>query len=337
MKKEVIIDKDNYINFDNILSYGALINMVVGERGCGKSYGAKKWCIKRFLKKGEKFLYIKRYKSDLKDLDKFFDDIQYDDELAAHEFKVQGSKIYVDKQLAGESFALSIAQSKKSVPYAEYNNMIFDEFILEVGVVKYLENEVYKFLSLIDTFVRNRSGCKVFVLGNSVKWANPYFVFYKFNPQEVGIQIKQQGTVLLCNYKNDEFTKAREETDVGKLIKGTVYGDMSLYNSYSDIGKDFIQKKSKNATLYVTFYWHAKYYGLWFDGSCFVVSYKCNKQGIVICYSKSDMKPNMYLITNKDLRINQTIKKAFKNSYLYYEDIYIRDEMFDLIGIMGIR
>lgn len=55
MKKEVIIDKDNYINFDNILSYGALINMVVGERGCGKSYGAKKWCIKRFLKKERSF------------------------------------------------------------------------------------------------------------------------------------------------------------------------------------------------------------------------------------------------------------------------------------------
>lgn len=337
MKKQVIIDDSAYINFDKILSYGALINMVVGVRGCGKSYGAKKWCIKRFLKKGEKFLYVKRYKSDLKDLDKFFDDIQYDKELSAHEFCVKGSKIYVDGLLAGESFALSIAQTKKSVPYAEYNNMIFDEFILEQGVVRYLDNEVWKFLSLIDTFVRNRSGCKVFVLGNSVRWANPYFTFYKFEPNKEGIQIKQDGTVLLCNHKSYEFMSAREETEVGKLIKGTSYGQMSLENEYSDANDDFIRKKSSTAYLTCTIFWNNKYYGLWREEDCFIISYKCNKEGGVFCYSKADLKPNMLLITQTNFGLNKTIKRAFKFSYLYYEDIFIRNEIFELIGLMGVR
>lgn len=337
MKKQVTISDSAYINFDKILSYGALINMVVGERGCGKSYGAKKWCIKRFFKKGEKFLYVKRYKSDLKDLDKFFDDIQHDKELSAHEFCVKGTKIYVDGLLAGVSFALSIAQTKKSVPYAEYNNMIFDEFILEQGVVRYLDNEVWKFLSLIDTFVRNRSGCKVFVLGNSVRWANPYFTFYKFTPNQAGIQIKQEGTVLLCNYKNEEFRSAREETEVGKLIKGTSYGDMSLKNEYSDVNDDFIKKKSSTAYLTCTIYWNGKYYGIWREEDCYVVSYKCNKEGGVFCYSKADLKPNMLLITQTNFGLNQSLKRAFKFSYLYYEDIFIRNEMFELIGLMGVR
>lgn len=337
MKNEVVIDKSNYINYDQILSYGALVNMVVGERGCGKSYGAKLWCIKRFLKKGEKFLYVKRYKSDLKDLDKFFTDVGTDESISAHDFKVNGSKLFIDKQLCGECFALSMAQTKKSVPYAEYNAMIFDEFILEPGAVRYLENETWKFMSLIDTFVRNRSGCKIFVLGNSVKWANPYFAFYKFTPGVKGIQIKQQGTVLLCNYENQGFRNAREETDVGKLIKGTSYGDMSLNNEYSDATDDFIRQKSPDAQLVTTIYWQGHYYGIWIQEDGYVVSNKCNKVGGVVCYTKQDMKPNMRLIANKDLRFNQNLKRAFKYSYLFYEDIFIRDEMFTLIGMLGIR
>ena len=339
MKKNnnVIIDKANYLNYDKILSYGALINMVVGDRGCGKSYGAKLWCVKRFLKKGEKFLYIKRYKSDLKDNDKFFADIGLDPEISVHEFKVNGSKFYIDKQLCGEAFSLSMAQSKKSTSYAEYNNMIFDEFILEPGLTRYLENEVWKFLSLIDTVVRNRSGCKVFVLGNSVRWANPYFTFYKFTPGQSGIQIKQDGTILLANYISKEFREQRQETEVGKLIQGTEYARMAMFSEYSDANDDFIKKKSKKAYLVATMYWQGKYYGLWFDEDCYIFSNKCNKETMVLCYTKDDFKPNMFLITDKTLRINMTIKKAFKYSYLYYEDIYIRDAIFDLIGAMGIR
>ena len=71
----VIFNEDDFINYDEILSYNALINVVIGDRGVGKSYGAKKWCIKRFIKKGEKFLYVRRNKHDLDDIGKFFDDL----------------------------------------------------------------------------------------------------------------------------------------------------------------------------------------------------------------------------------------------------------------------
>ena len=336
-KKKEIFEEDDYIDYDKILSYNALINIVIGDRGVGKSYGAKKWCIKRFLKTGQKFLYVRRYRSDLSEKDKFFDDLRDDPELSAHEFSVKSGKFFIDGLHAGDAVALSVAQSKKSTPYSEYNNLIFDEFILESGVVRYLENEVEKFLSFIDTVVRNRSGCKVFVLGNSVKWANPYFVFYHFTPTTEGIQVKQDGTILLANYINPSFRQKRRETDVGKLIAGTDYGKMSLESQYSDLNEDFIKKKSKRAVLWCTFYWNKKYYGMWFDKDCFVISNKCNKSNRVLCYTKDDFKPNMYLLSDAKNPVNVQIKKAFKWSYLYYEDIYIRDEMFDLIGKMGIR
>lgn len=36
----------------NTLSYNALFNFVVGSRGCGKTYGFKKWAAEDFIKTG---------------------------------------------------------------------------------------------------------------------------------------------------------------------------------------------------------------------------------------------------------------------------------------------
>ena len=43
------------------------INIIVGNRGGGKSYGAKLLAIDNFIKKKEQFGYIRRYKDDLKE------------------------------------------------------------------------------------------------------------------------------------------------------------------------------------------------------------------------------------------------------------------------------
>lgn len=56
-----------YYNYNKILSYNAFINILIGERGVGKTYGASKMVVNKFIKKNEQFAYIRRYKSDLKE------------------------------------------------------------------------------------------------------------------------------------------------------------------------------------------------------------------------------------------------------------------------------
>ena len=50
-----------YYSFDYILSHNAVYNFVVGARGLGKTYGAKRKAIKAFLKRGDQFVYTRRY------------------------------------------------------------------------------------------------------------------------------------------------------------------------------------------------------------------------------------------------------------------------------------
>ena len=50
----------SYYNYDKIRSYNALMNIIMTNRGYGKTYGFKDMAIKNFLKNGlyEKTLYI---------------------------------------------------------------------------------------------------------------------------------------------------------------------------------------------------------------------------------------------------------------------------------------
>ena len=58
----------HYYNYNRILSYNAPVNILIGERGCGKSYGAKNYVIKQFLKNHSQFVYLRRYENELKAL-----------------------------------------------------------------------------------------------------------------------------------------------------------------------------------------------------------------------------------------------------------------------------
>ena len=61
------MNKDIWFNPNKVLSYNAFLNFIVGERGVGKSYGFKKYLVKHFLKTGKQFVYVRRFKTELKD------------------------------------------------------------------------------------------------------------------------------------------------------------------------------------------------------------------------------------------------------------------------------
>ena len=57
-------------------TYNALFNFIIGNRGGGKSYGAKHFVIKRFIERNEQFVYVRRFDKEMTAVaDKFFADI----------------------------------------------------------------------------------------------------------------------------------------------------------------------------------------------------------------------------------------------------------------------
>ena len=54
------VDESIYLNFDKVLSYNAFLTFLIADRGIGKTFGAKKYCINHYIKKHKKFAWIRR-------------------------------------------------------------------------------------------------------------------------------------------------------------------------------------------------------------------------------------------------------------------------------------
>lgn len=121
-----------YYSYNRILSYNAFLNFLIGERGVGKTYGAIKFVTKEFLKKGYQFVYLRRYKSDLKkSLPTLFTSIINNNEFPDTKFTIKGNNIYINDTLAGYGFTLSTSQDLKSANFDKVKFIVFDEFIVD--------------------------------------------------------------------------------------------------------------------------------------------------------------------------------------------------------------
>lgn len=259
-----------YYDVHPVLTYNALINIIIGERGVGKTYGFKKYCIQDYLKNGNQFVYLRRYASELKEsCDGFFDGLKRNKEFPDSEFKVVRKKnmieFYCDGEVCGFGLALSTAGQIKSKEFPFVKNLIFDEFIIERGVYHYLQYEVHSFLDILETIFRTRD-FRCFLLGNAVNRINPYFNYFKLEmPYNTDIKTYKDGELLLQYIKNEEYRNFKKQTRFGKLIDGTEYGEYAIDNKFLHESKTFLGKKSATAKFYFTLRVGNDNYGIWSD------------------------------------------------------------------------
>ena len=198
-----------YYNYNRIISYNAFLNILIGERGVGKTFGASEFVTKEFIKKKKQFVYLRRYKTELsKSLKKFFESLVKEDKFPDHELSTKGNTFLIDDEVAGYGMTLSTAQQLKSSNFNDVYYIIFDEFLIEEGQGHYLKNEVFSFLGLIETIARMRD-IKIFMLANAVSEINPYFLFFDLTlPYNNDIKLFKDGMILLQYMKNEMY---REE------------------------------------------------------------------------------------------------------------------------------
>lgn len=242
----------------------------------GKSYGSKKFVAKRFIKKHKQFVYLRRYKTELKQammkngIPVFFDQIKNDPDLKGHTFSNKNDTMYIDNQLCGFAMPLSIANILKSSSYEDVDTIIFDEFLIDKGNYHYLQNEVVQLLDVIETVARLRD-IRVIFLGNAISITNPYFTFFNLSlpyNSEVNIAKRDnQGNPLIIVYyaKNQAYRDVKKQSRFGQLINGTDYGNYAIDNEFLRDSKAFIKKKTKNCRFYFILVINGKHYGVWSD------------------------------------------------------------------------
>ena len=319
-----------FFDIHKILSYNALLNILIGERGCGKTFGCSKFCVSQFLKKGDEFIYLRRFKSDLKkSTSKFFNSLIQEKVFPNNELKVKGNNFYIDGKLCGYSFALTESQSLKSTNFPKVKYIIFDEFIIENNSQHYIKNEVESFLSFVETVARLRN-IKIFMLGNAASVTNPYFLYFNISlPYNSDIKKFKDGLIVLQYMKNLEYREYKKKTAFGKLIEDTDFSKYIIDNEFNENrNKDFIDKKTGTSRFTFSFVYNNTTYGVWFDYSIgkIFVSYDYIQTGLHFSTTLEDQKPNtMFLSIAKDYNCWKVFIKNFKLGNVYYENNKIKN------------
>lgn len=268
------MDKSIFYSPERIISFNALLNLIIGERGVGKSYGFKTFAVKRFLNKGKQFAYIRRYDTDLDasigntNDNKFFEQIR--NEFPNSNFKISKNKkirkLIIDDKICGYALPLSSADSLKSSSYENVDMIIYDEFMLKEGSSQhYLRNEPEIILDLIETIGRLRD-IRVYCLGNAISSTCPLMAYFDLTlPYNSDIKLFKDNTIAVEYIKNEKYREVKKASRFGKLIDGTKYGKYAIDNEFLSDSKSFIRKKDKNSKFYFILYVNGKQYGVWRD------------------------------------------------------------------------
>lgn len=355
MKNE--IDKSIFWDSKRTLTHNSLINIILGNRGGGKSYGAKQIVIDNFIKKHEQFGYIRRYKEDLKQpMIQFFKDIQ--NEYPDYEFKTDSNYFYIrlkasdpsekwtENDIAGYGFTLSTANNKKSISYPNITTLIFDEFLLEKGNQQYLANEPLKLLNLYETVARPGTGhprVALFMLANAISITNPYFMFWNlkmpFKKDKNNKWIWKHPTkpILVENVINEDFIDKKKNTEFGKLIEGTKYADYSIENKFLLDDNTFIEKKTSKSRYWCTFIYKDNKLGIWIDnneGKMYVSKDIDPTYPIIYSITMKDHTPNTLFLRDKSKAVKfKVFMENYKLGNVRFESINIKNITYEVIQL----
>ena len=213
-----------YYSLKKILKNNSQYNVIIGERSNGKTYACLKYALDNFFKKGEEFVYLRRWNDDVKTkrMQTLF--TPFKDYLEKRNGKVifkSGVFYFVDLDTEIEivmAYALSISEVEhmKSSSYENVTTVIFDEFLTRRV---YLVNEFVSFMNVLSTIIRKRENVIIFMLGNTVNRYCPYF-------SEMGlknIEHMKQGTIDLYKYSSGMTVSVEYCSNLNKAKKGSSY------------------------------------------------------------------------------------------------------------------
>lgn len=330
-----------WYNADELWSRNSVFNYVMGTRGDGKTYDAKKRMINLFLKKGKQSIYLRRYKSELKKLDTFFDDIYQ--EFPGHKIEVKGLKFYIDDKEFGFADKLSTFGSIKGATFPNVDLIYFDEFLIEKGSkMLYLTSEGDALMSYCSTIFRKRKGVKMIALANSTSLLNPHFSYWGISPDlNKRFNSYFDGLLTVERFDSPEYTQSLADSDFGRLMLKSPYSQMAVHNQFAEERDVFMGGRSKSSTYLFGCTFRGQEVGFWID----------YKEGyIYACSSVDKTRPPFFSLDTND-HTTQTIlysKKgdgfyfpqiinAYSNGFLKFENPYLKGVVISILHNFSIR
>ena len=315
--KDIPTDRIWY-NYATILGFNLPINIVIGARNAGKTYGGSKWVYGRAKYHNEKFVILRDTEEAVKEMttgsgENMFSALSKDKKFINDKFSIEGNKIYLNDKHIGYIMAVSTFYKRKGNDYADVVNIIYDEFIPETDQIR-LGDDVRKFINSIENIARHRK-CRLLLLANALDKGNGILELLGFeNINDYGFYINKDKKAVLHYVKpNPKLQDIKKQSLTGLLSSGTKYEDNIINNNFAGNNDFLFDKKPKSDII-----------GVYVNSEGVAVRiYEDSKGGVY--YATKDINPNslLYMRYTFDLdRVSTKIKLAPKEHKQFLTDIY---------------
>ena len=198
--------RKKYYDISAMLETHAQYMMLLGQRANGKSYQAKLTVLTNAYKTGRKFVYLRRWKEDIKQKSvlAYFGDIPIEKITKGtwQGIKVWNGDIFFYKvndegeeeksESIGRYCALNESERYKSWTFIDYDYIIFEEFITDKV---YLVDEPRQLQQFVSTVARDKE-ITVLLIGNTLSRVCPYFNEWCLD----GVLKQKQGTIEIYHF-----------------------------------------------------------------------------------------------------------------------------------------
>lgn len=338
-----------------ILPRDADINLIIGARGLGKTYGVRKYMIEDYIKNGIRFVEITRYREENNDVaanyfsriivDNLFPDYEFRTRNKTAEIRKKGAK---DWETCGYFIPLSLQQQKKKTTYTNVRNICMDEIIIDNDdrYHRYLKNEYEQLAKLVDTVTRERPDDtelrkpRIFLLGNACDAFNPYFRHYDVPVEpEFGLYWLGGKTCLFDYVQDDEYAKAKTaKTVAGRMLR---YSDgMTSRNLFKKHDTSFIERPHAHSKIGYVFRWLGVEYGVYMDYRCgwvFVAGkFQATNNVPYFALTKDDNRLN-YLTANIAKEFIKNLIEYHSLNYLRYDSVETQHAVYEMLRGFGVK
>lgn len=302
-----------------------------GNRTAGKTYFFKRWFVRRFLARKEKFVIFVRFLDDIANAAPgFWADIGAL-EFGKHDMTQRpilhgkAAELLIDKKPCGYVIALNDPEriKRNSALFADAERGFLDEFMSENG--KYVPNECVKFNSIRLSIARGGARgvharrVPVYLCSNNVTLFNPYFDYLRINTviQNRTRYLRGDGWVLEQTFNTFAADAIRDNFR-------TVSSEELEYaagNEYLLDTNTFVAKMPGAKTCLCRIKYNGKVYGVWGGiNSCWYVSgkLKADNTRLLFALDPADHDETSVLITRSH-EVFKRLKTAYNNGNVRFD------------------
>lgn len=216
--------------------------IAIGSRGRGKTVSAWRWVLKRFLKHGELFIWLRLTDAPIKKMSRNSSATLIPkfllEQLGIEGAFMKGATIFINVRESGELItkmvgimdSISTYYTTKGNTMEDFTNVVFDEINRET-TERNTFDITRAFINQVESIARMRK-IRILMLGNTIEDTSDILALFNFQPKEFGMyRLKRKHAVIEYMDDSEEFKEARKKSLAGALL-----------GSNKDVAGSFVNK-----------------------------------------------------------------------------------------------